>query len=572
MTNGQDVALAIICVDDEKIVLNSLKSQLKRLFENHTYEILFAESAEEALELIEELEEDEKQIALVVSDQIMPGMKGDQLLIEIHKRHPETLKILLTGQASFEAVQNAINNAGLYRYVNKPWDPEDLNLTIAEACKSFLQKLTIDTFDAQIQLLHQLHRASQDISVEVNLELLGKKFLSHLVSNLPGASIQILIEKEDSPIPYFYFGHSPNEVVREKWLEMQQADFKAYTEILEETCKSHLISHDSGLYVPQKRFALGLEDSKTKTNHGFILLEYHNSPFTAKEFETVRMLTAQASLSIENATLFTQLRQTVNDLSDSIHYARRIQVSLLPSHELLHRHFDESFIYYRPRDVVSGDFYWFAETKEYFFMAVVDCTGHGVPGAFMSILGNSELNKIVNDLGIIETNEILTFLHRMMIATLDHHHETPAHGANVLVLDGMDIALCRFDKKNPKMQFSSANRPLLHIKGDQIQEYQTDKASIGPAYRYYEIFHALELDISPDDTFFLFTDGIVDQFGGPKDKKLTKKRLIEFLTTMQSLPFAEQGLLWEQFMDNWMSHTRQTDDMTLIGIHCPCKG
>jgi serine phosphatase RsbU (regulator of sigma subunit) len=189
----------------------------------------------------------------------------------------------------------------------------------------------------------------------------------------------------------------------------------------------------------------------------------------------------------------------------------------------------------------------------------------------MSILGNSELNKIVNDLGIIETNEILTFLHRMMIATLDHQESTTLV-SNVLVLDGMDIALCRFDKKKPQMQFSSANRPLLHIKGDQIQEYQTDKASIGPAYRYYELFHAMELDLTTDDTFFLFSDGIVDQFGGPKDKKLTKKRLIEFLITMQSLPFAEQGLLLEQFMDNWMSHTRQTDDMTLIGIRCPCKG
>ena len=564
MTNGTELSLAIICVDDEKIVLNSLKSQLKRLFENEeAYEILFAESAEEALELIEELDEEEKQLALIVSDQIMPGMKGDQLLIEVHRTHPETMKILLTGQTSLDAVQNAINRAGLYRYVNKPWDTEDLNLTITEACKSYLQKLTIDTFDAQIQLLHRLQRASRDISVEVNVELLGKKFLENLVGNLPAASIQLLIEKEDSPVPYYYFGHSPKESTRRAWLEQQGDDLKTYTERVAEECKSILIPSDVVEFPPRASFALGIENSKNKHIQGFIWLENAHEPFTHQEFEIVRMLVAQASLSIENARLFSQLNQTVNDLSDSILYARRIQVSLLSASDTLYRHFPDAFIYYRPRDVVSGDFYWFAETKNYVFIAVVDCTGHGVPGAFMSILGNAELNKIVNDLGITETDAILTFLHRVMVSSLDHDTDS-----NVLVADGMDIALCRFDKNSRQLQYSGANRPLLHLSDGVMHEHFTDKVSIGPGYRNHEVFSSVMIDIQPNDCFYLFSDGIIDQFGGPRDKKLTKKRLIDFVTTFQSESFQQQGLMWEQFMDNWMSHTRQTDDMTLIGIRC----
>lgn len=562
-----DHTLVILCVDDEKIVLNSLRTQLKRMFDKQNYEVMFAESAEEALEIIDELEEENKMLALIVSDQIMPGMKGDELLIEVHKRLPETLKVLLTGQTSFEAIQNAINNASLYRFINKPWDPEDFMLTISQACKSYEQKIRIDSYDAQIKLLQNLNLASQEIANEINLEILCRKFFDELEKLLEPDLIELVLEKEDIPDKYY---HLYRTTVEDEITRIQKATEKSFLKPYCQNFCAECLQNQSvaATFVKSKSIQLGLKYSKTGAYQGFLLLKYSDSSrsFNDKELEIVRILTGQASLSIENARLFNELKNTVQDISDSINYAKRIQVSLLPPKGILEDNFKESFLFYRPRNVVSGDFYWFAQNKDFYYVAVVDCTGHGVPGAFMSILGNSELNKIVNDLCILETNEILTILHKIINSNLDLKTELDAANSNTIISDGMDVALCRISKQNFEIQFSGANRPLVRMSRDGITEYSTDKFSIGPSNKRSDVFSAISFQPEWGDTIFLFSDGVTDQFGGELNRKLTKKKLIDFFITNKDLPLSTQCGLFNTFMDGWIRENQQTDDMTLIGF------
>ena len=251
------------------------------------------------------------------------------------------------------------------------------------------------------------------------------------------------------------------------------------------------------------------------------------------------------------------------NITDSINYAKRIQVSLLPSERLFTKLFPESFIFYKPKDIVSGDFYWVNERKGKVYFAVVDCTGHGVPGAFMSILGLELLRNIISVRGIDKPSEILERLNKEFYTIFSTGDET-----DYTVRDGMEIGFCVFNRQNGMLEFSGAFSSLYLVRDNSIREICGDKVSVGLALEEEGegIFNNQEIQIEKNDILYLFTDGYADQFGGEEGKKYKYRRFRHLLLNLHSLPMKEQKGQISESMVKWMGSHEQVDDMLVIGV------
>ncbi len=433
----------ILCVDDEKFVLDSLQRELERSFKKQ-FVIEEAENGSEALDIIDEVIKSSDELPVIIADYIMPYMKGDELLIKVHNVLPDTRKIMLTGQATMEGVTNAVNNASLYRYIAKPWERRDLAMTISEAVKSY---------DRDKKLKEQ-HR-----------EILEKN--------------------------------------------------KEITEI-NKNLESLVAERTSDLKAKQK------------------------------------------------------------ELTDSINYAKRIQSAIMGNPLNIRNVLPESSILYIPKDIVSGDFYWFSEKNGRKITAAGDCTGHGVPGAFMSLIGISLLNQIVNERGITNPARILEELRKMIIKLLKQT------GKSDETKDGMDIALVSIDLENSILEYAGAYNPLYFIPFeknaehffekdpsaiyyDKLIEIKADRMPIGISEHEKKPFNNHTIKIYNEDLFFIYTDGLIDQFGGEKGKKMLSKRLKKHLIDICDLSLNEQMTAIKNYYFDWKGSEEQIDDVLIIG-------
>ena len=434
----------IICVDDEKLILDSLKGQLQHKF-NSQCNLEIAESAEEALELLDELIEEEVEVPLVISDQIMPGMKGDELLVRINEISPRTNKILLTGQASAEAVGNALNKAKLYRYISKPWEEADLVLTAKEAIKSFYKDKTIT---------------------------------------------------------------EQNEALKKSVKELEKARDE---------------------------------------------LEVYNTKLETLVEDRTRQVVDQKE----------EIEKKNNAILASINYANRIQNAMLPESTLLTEFFDNAFIYFKPRDIVSGDFYWFNRIDDLFVIAAVDCTGHGVPGAILSMVGMREFTHLVLENHLVKPHFILKHLHesiRIMLKQKEGNNR-----------DGMDAAICTIDPNNKRLYFSGAKNGLVYItkNGDEkeLNYIKGDSKSIGGAQQEKtREFNLHEINLTQPTNFYLFSDGFQDQFGGPMSKKFGRRNFHNLLIDISHKTLNEQRQEIQKKQEEWQQDQKQIDDILVMGF------
>lgn len=258
-------------------------------------------------------------------------------------------------------------------------------------------------------------------------------------------------------------------------------------------------------------------------------------------------------------------KQRMN-LTSSIQYARRIQAAVIPRPEELIEYFKDSFILYRPKDIVSGDFYWFAQKDNLFIIALADCTGHGVPGAFMSMLGVAYLNEIVNKIAInihinaLNADEILNQLREKVISSL---HQS---GSAEEPKDGMDIALCIIDFEKKKMQFSGAYNPVIIIRENEIVQLKGDKMPVSYHQRKDVPFTRQEIELHNNDCLYLFSDGFTDQYGGSDGRKYLALRFAELLLNVHHKTMPEQKRILESEFDNWRGEKTQIDDVLVIGF------
>jgi len=256
------------------------------------------------------------------------------------------------------------------------------------------------------------------------------------------------------------------------------------------------------------------------------------------------------------------LEQKNLQITESINYASKIQRAILPSQKAILTSFTDAFIFYRPRDIVSGDFYWYNKQKDYKFVAAVDCTGHSVPGAFMSMIGNTLLNEIINEKKILDPAQILTKLHEGVVITL-HSQESEDEKTD----DGMDITLCRYEKSTNEVCIAAANHVIFKFDENESEIIQGDIFSIGHTAKDIKVnFNNYSFIATDKTSIYLFSDGFPDQFGGPKGRKFMTEQLFNLIKEIQDKEMAEQYDIIEDKFEKWRGSRRQIDDILIIGI------
>jgi phosphoserine phosphatase RsbU/P len=401
----------ILYIDDEKDNLTVFQSAFRRNFKIH-----LAVSGKEGLEIMKK-----DDIHLVITDQRMPEMTGIEFLEKILPEYPDCIRMVLTGFSDVEAIIQAINKGRVYRYITKPWNKEELKITIDRALETYTLK------QQNKDLITSLKEANENLEKKV--------------------------------------------IERTRQIELQK-----------------------------------------------------------------------------------------QEITDSIQYASRIQNALLPPKEDMDNLLPSYFILNKPRDIVSGDYYWLAHKDNKVIVVVADCTGHGVPGAFMSILGIAFLNEIVNKTKTIVANEILNQLREQLIKSL---RQT---GKDDKTRDGIEMALCVIDFNKKKLQYAGAFRPLYLIRLNDLSEIKGDYMPIGIYEGVRDSFVNKEMQFQTNDIIYMFSDGYVDQIGGPERKTFRSKKFKELLMEIHQKPMNEQKVTLEKKYIDWKLDVEQIDDILVMGI------
>lgn len=318
----------------------------------------------------------------------------------------------------------------------------------------------------------------------------------------------------------------------------------------------------TGLVQVDEPFDAFLAKTNSATTKTIIILLVILTLFTYGMLHVVQIFLNNADKV--NKTLHTQrieIELKNREMLNSIQRAKTIQDSILPQLEMLKKSFPEMFIMFEPKDIVSGDFFWFAEKDEAVYFAVADCTGHGVPGAFMSMMGHSILNEVIKLESSTNPAEILGSLDDVLTRSLQENGGSSS--------DGMDIAMIRFCKKSNQLDFAGALRPLLYISENKIKKIPGDKHAIGGHKNGLKSFTNHSMTVLPGDTIYLFSDGYYDQFGGDYNKKYMSKNFRDFLLFANHHHIEDQQYLLQYEFHHWRADEDQIDDVLVAGIRFP---
>lgn len=283
-----------------------------------------------------------------------------------------------------------------------------------------------------------------------------------------------------------------------------------------------------------------------------------------RSFRNEVKLRAETELKLQEAfakleSQHHQITEKNKEILDSINYAERIQKTILPGHKLLQDELRDYFIWYQPRDIVSGDFYWATKSEGRFFLAIADSTGHGVPGAFMSLLNSNFLNEAIVEKKISETGAILDYVRNRLIASLSED------GSEDGGQDGMDCVLMKIDRTSQSLSFSGANNGLVLFRNGELLEFEGDRMPVGRSIKT-EKFTGTNIQLQAGDVIYAFSDGYGDQFGGPSGKKFKRKQLLSILASINTLPMPEQKEILKNKFRDWKGELEQLDDILIAGI------
>ncbi len=313
-------------------------------------------------------------------------------------------------------------------------------------------------------------------------------------------------------------------------------------------------------YVKENKNKHNTEIEFSSANMGDRVMQVNAIPeFDDKEaLESILMVSHDIT---DRKLIELEIQSKNKKITESINYAKRIQGAILPDNHLIHQYFPKSFILYKARDVVSGDFPWFLNVGDDLFIAAVDCTGHGVPGALISLIGYFLLNDIVKSRKITNPGQILDDLDRGVTETLRQDQDDSK------TKDGMDISLCRINLKKNEVAYAGAHRPLYIIKDDEFDEIKGNRFPIGGGiYKNQTKFDTYTTKVAEGDTIYFCSDGFPDQFGGPENRKFGPKRLRQFIKDNYKKPMDEFYNKIDHEWETWKGETKQTDDVLLIGI------
>ncbi len=320
-----------------------------------------------------------------------------------------------------------------------------------------------------------------------------------------------------------------------------------------------------------RKLTVALEERRVLlVNQSSELKEKNDKILGANEELTVlnEAISKQNEQILEANEKLTVLNEAVNkqknEILDSITYAKKIQAAMLPPEQYFHEILNDVFILFKPRDIVSGDFFWIKHVNQYVILAAADCTGHGVPGAFMSLLGISFLNEIVQRREITQANQVLNELRKQIRNSLRQHGQAEESK------DGIDMAVCVIDEKNKTLQYSGANNPLYLIRdkngAPELTEFKADRMPVGYYPGRFKTFTNKDIQLEYGDVFYLFSDGFIDQKGGTEGKKFLSKNFKKLLLEIHEEPMKDQKNILDKTITDWMGDNAQIDDMLVIGM------
>lgn len=352
-----------------------------------------------------------------------------------------------------------------------------------------------------------------------------------------------------NPVTKDYIGIESTDLINKTLNEVEFADvlFNYFKETIEQI-KADPVKANAEITIPT--------DNGDERIMSFVAIP----EFNENELETILFVGHDIT---EAKRIELEIQDKNRKIEDSINYAQRIQTSILPDNNIIREYLPKSFMFYRPRDVVSGDFPWFFQKDDITYIAAVDCTGHGVPGALLSFIGYFLLNNIVDHDKNHSASSVLDDLHYQVRKTLKQDH------SNAEARDGMDIGICRIDKANKEIQYSGAHRPLYLLRNDELIEYKGDRKAIGgiPHRKKPEKdFTNHVITYESGDKFFYFSDGLPDQLGGPDIKKYSPRRIREHIVENKDLTMEEFNTFFAKDFEDWKADHKQIDDVLLIGI------
>lgn len=427
----EEIKYTILFVDDEESNLSVFKTTFKWY-----YNVFVAISAHEGMKILEK-----EKIDMIITDQRMPKVTGVEFLKKVIPKYPDLVRILLTAYSDVEAIAYAINEAGIYQYIQKPWDADEMRHILQKAFISY--QLHLDN----VKLISDLEKANKSL----------KEANEHLEAKVLARTAEVMAK-------------------------------------------------------------------------------------------TAEVLSQKSELELKNSKI-----------TSSINYAKRIQDAMLPRVPAMQRAFGEFFVLFKPRDIVSGDFYWFFEHKHIKIVAAVDCTGHGVPGAFMSLVGQQALNRIVGQNKIVQPELILNELHKEIRILLKQDQNGNR--------DGMDMAICLYNKKTNEVSYSGAKNPLIYIRDNELHQIKGDKHPIGGKQKEDErLFTHHTIKCEAPTMFYIFTDGYQDQFGGEEGRKFMISRMRGLLQDIHDKPMIVQKDVLENTIEDWKKDTKQLDDILVMGF------
>lgn len=475
---------------------------------------------EESLRLREEINYEEGRAASLI------------MLRELHRSKGETNKVLEYAEKLLALEQSRKNNSGIagaYIVIGNIYeDRKDLS----KASGYYHKSLELALKENDKAVLRDVYRAlASVIDRSGNTALSYKYFKQHV--QLKDSLAKLETEKQAENLKALFDIESKNHEI-----ELLSKD--------NEINKLEIERNEKDI-TSQKRSLMGLGALLLITSAlaGLIFYGYRDKKRTAK------------SLALQKKII----EEKNNDILDSMRYAEKIQQAMQPSHKVLTAALPDSFVLYKPKDIVSGDFYWFAQRGSKVFVAAADCTGHGVPGALMSMVGLNFLNQLVNGRGLEDTSEILDELHRNVLSALNESMDDRSSK------DGMDIALLCIDTSAGIAHYSGAVRPLCYINQDGLQVIKGDRFSIGGIKEIDgKPFGTHTIKLEGTHTFYLFSDGYADQFGGPQGKKFMMKNFQSLLLNMHTKPMAEQKQELDTAIEEWKKGIEQIDDILVIGV------
>ncbi|RAV99119.1 PAS domain S-box protein [Pseudochryseolinea flava] len=511
-----------------------LEEQIEEVNRTQKRMQLLLENASEVITIYEE-DESIRYISPSVETILGYGQKemiGKSDIDKVHPDHRATFKDL------FKRMKDHPDEKATVQYEYRAKDGSFI--WIESTGTNFMTNPAIHGFILNSRDITERRRAEQEQRMRSKMQALSENS-PDLITRLEGESISYI-----NPVIEEYTGKKPVEFLNKK---VKEADLD-------------LTVLEGWLKVVEQVNSLN-ETVSTEmdfpSEKGARVMQVNAIP----EFDEANKLESVLVVShdiTERKMIELEIQNKNKKITESINYAKRIQTAILPNNRVISRALPDSFILYKPRDVVSGDFPWFVQIKDDIFIAAVDCTGHGVPGALLSLIGYFLLNDIVRSRKITEPGKILDLLDEGVTTTLRQDEDSTTK-------DGMDIALCKINMAEGIVEYAGAHRPMYIMKNGAMEEVKGNKFPIGGGiYKNQTNFTNTRVELSKGDSIYFSSDGFPDQFGGPEGRKFGPKRTREIIERVHSLPMKEAEAIFDHEWEGWRGDQKQTDDVLLIGI------